>query len=93
MNIKSEKLHIRIIVGILLFFGLTLIVKAQQYWAERYGGVGSEWGYAIQETTDGGYIMTGPSASYGAGGYDAWVVKLNKFRRYYVAAGFWRSIG
>jgi len=77
MNIKSEKLHIRIIVGILLFFGLTLIVKAQQYWAERYGGVGSEWGYAIQETTDGGYIMTGPSASYGAGGYDAWVVKLN----------------
>ncbi len=63
-----------VIVIIVLF---VIVVGAQEYWAIMYGASGSEWGYAIQEAADGGYIMTGPTTSFGAGGYDIWVVKLD----------------
>ena len=32
---------------------------------------------SIQKTTDGGYIVAGTTAAFGAGGLDGWVLKLN----------------
>lgn len=48
-----------------------------QMWAYPYGGTGNESAFAIQETTDGGYIVAGTTSSYGAGSNDFWVVKLD----------------
>ena len=43
-------------------------------WAKKYGrGVFRD----IHETSDGGYIVAGYTASFGAGGCDFWVIKLN----------------
>jgi predicted secreted protein len=44
---------------------------------ESVGGDGDDIGLAAQETPDGGYILAGPSNSFGGGGYDAWIVKLS----------------
>ena len=45
-------------------------------WQKTYGGEGQEGAYAIQQTTDGGYIVAGRTKSFGAAGFDFWVLKL-----------------
>jgi hypothetical protein len=45
-------------------------------WARTYGGLGNDFGNSIQQTSDGGFIVTG-STDFGAGWWDAWVLKLN----------------
>jgi len=42
-----------------------------------YGGVNDEWPGRILETSDGGYIFTGTTFSFGAGGSDLWLVKTD----------------
>jgi hypothetical protein len=45
--------------------------------AATYGGTEADQANAIQQTSDGGYILAGYTSSSGAGGQDAWLVKLN----------------
>ncbi|MBI2967951.1 MAG: SBBP repeat-containing protein, partial [Bacteroidetes bacterium] len=47
-------------------------------WTKTYGGTASdEEFYEIEQTSDGGYIMTGWTTSFGAGGYDLFLVKTD----------------
>ncbi|MEO5357763.1 MAG: hypothetical protein H7844_10755 [Nitrospirae bacterium YQR-1] len=45
-------------------------------WQKVYGGAGNDYAYSIIQTTDGGYLVSGSTESFGSGGYDMWVVKL-----------------
>ena len=43
---------------------------------KNFGGTQNDRGYAIQATIDG-YIIVGSTNSYGSGGTDVWVLKLD----------------
>jgi hypothetical protein len=45
-------------------------------WTGTYGGIGDEESYAMQQTSDGGYIMAGIDSSSGLGSYNVYLVKL-----------------
>jgi hypothetical protein len=47
-------------------------------WSTAYGGAGTaDFGYSVRQTSDGGYIIGGLSASAGAGGRDMLLIKTN----------------
>jgi uncharacterized protein YuzE len=47
-------------------------------WQKTYGSNDEDWVYAIQQTRDGGYIVAGRTKSFGAGDWDAWILKLDE---------------
>lgn len=46
-------------------------------WARTYGGAGNDYGYSVAQTMDGGYVVAGSTDSYGAGGNDVYLVRID----------------
>jgi hypothetical protein len=66
---------------LLLSFALLATATAESselsVWSNHYGGVYSDNGYASVATSDGGFAAVGSTFSYGAGGYDVYLLKLD----------------
>ena len=45
-------------------------------WQKTIGGSRFDHGRSVQQTTDAGYIIAGSTDSYGAAGYDLYLIKL-----------------
>jgi hypothetical protein len=46
-------------------------------WTRTYGGTDWAEGYSVQQTADGGCIIAGSAYSYGAGGYNVYLIKTD----------------
>lgn len=46
-------------------------------WTKTYGGNGKERANCVAQTTDGGYVLTGYTSSYGAGEKDVYILKTD----------------
>ncbi|MCW8984873.1 MAG: lactonase family protein [Thermoanaerobaculales bacterium] len=65
-------------------------------WQRTYGGEQTEYAHSIQPTSDGGYIVGGRTETFGAGGYDCWILKLSHYgevewQRAYGGIGDWEN--
>lgn len=54
---------------------LKMSASGDHQWSRTFGGSGNDVCYAVQRTTDGGYIVGGITSSFGAAGNDIWLVK------------------
>ncbi len=46
-------------------------------WNQTYGGANDDWAEALVQTNNGGYAVAGSTSSYGVGGNDFWLVKID----------------
>jgi len=57
------------------------LIKTDEYgdelWNRTFGGSEMEYATSVRQTADGGYIVGGFTGSYGMGGNDAWLVKVD----------------
>jgi uncharacterized delta-60 repeat protein len=58
-------------------FVLKLKSDGSTDWQKSYGGAGDDRAWSIRQASDGGFIVAGETNSYGAGGFDIWVWKLD----------------
>ncbi|MBW2262142.1 MAG: hypothetical protein JRG91_09235 [Deltaproteobacteria bacterium] len=73
-----------IVVGWTMSFGagdadvwvLKLDSAGDVQWQNTYGGASADRGFGVNQTSDGGYLVAGRTESFGAGGADMWLLKL-----------------
>jgi hypothetical protein len=66
---------------LLLLFSIlqfSILGYAQITFERTYGGLKDDWANEVQPTYDNGYICVGSTLSFGIGGYDVYLVKLNE---------------
>lgn len=73
-----------VIVGITYSYGVqgdVYLIKVNSdgvlLWQKTYGGINRDGAFSVTETDDGELLVTGVTSSYGAGGDDMWLLRLN----------------
>lgn len=65
MNLKW--IVIIILVALLFPMNALSITPSNVEWSRTFGGQNFDWIYSVQQTSDGGFILTGVTGSYGVG--------------------------
>ncbi|MBI2836942.1 MAG: hypothetical protein HYX75_01395 [Acidobacteria bacterium] len=61
------------------FWVVKLSPSGSVVWQKAYGGEAYDQALSVELSLDGGYIVVGMTRSFGAGGWDGWILKLDSF--------------
>ncbi|MGC9443463.1 MAG: right-handed parallel beta-helix repeat-containing protein [Candidatus Methanospirareceae archaeon] len=78
MKYEATVLLFAVLLGVFVGVSAGSVTGAEapeEEWNLTYGGSNYDYGYAVQQTTDGGYIITGYTQSFGIDAPDAWLIK------------------
>jgi hypothetical protein len=67
----------RLLFLTLIYFFLPVESFGQTTFERFFGGSESDGGNFVQQTSDGGFVITGSTSSFGAGGVDIYLIKTN----------------
>ena len=63
--------------GVVDFWLLKTDSRGNQQWSQTFGGSGLDYGTSVQQTHEGGYILTGFTSSFGDRLHDVWLIKTD----------------
>ncbi|MHC3129805.1 MAG: hypothetical protein IBV52_06990 [Candidatus Bathyarchaeota archaeon] len=66
-------------VGYLDFWVVKTDAYGNMEWNRTYSGTNCEQAYCLVEASDGGFALAGYTESFGAGGFDCWLVKTDEY--------------
>jgi hypothetical protein len=64
-------------LSLLFLVSISNIIHAQTTFQKLYGGTSYDYGYSVNLTSDGGYIFSGVTSSFGAGSGDVYLIKTD----------------
>lgn len=53
--------------------------NGKELWTRTYGGPQHDFGFNVEQTFDGGFLIIGDTKSYGSGWYDVYVIRTDEF--------------
>jgi hypothetical protein len=68
--------YLTLIVLIIYWPVISLAANGDTLWTRTFGGSDNEYAYFVQQTSDGGFVITGETNSYGAGFFDLYLAKV-----------------
>ena len=71
------KISFKIFIIMSVMLSNFCIAQPDTLWTKVYGGIGYDWGYTVQQTSDSGFIIVGQSNSFTAGDIDLWLLKTD----------------
>jgi hypothetical protein len=74
---KSKLFLSSIVFFVFTFPLITSVGASSELWSKSYGGTEDDIAFSLEQTSDGGYIITGYTESFGAGGKDVLLVKTD----------------
>jgi len=77
MPSKQLFLTSTVLIVLVTFPLIGSVGASSEMWSQTYGGTRSDAAYSLIETSDGGFAIAGYTDSFGAGGYDFWLVKTD----------------
>jgi hypothetical protein len=63
--------------GLADFYLVRLDSSGDTLWTRTYGGDTSDLGHSVELAEDGGFMLAGQTSSFGAGSWDAWLVRTD----------------
>jgi hypothetical protein len=75
-NIKNQLIN-KLILSVVSLCLTATLSQAQDYFQKAYGSTQADDGYAVTQTSDGGYMALGTTIGYGAGSTDMYAIRLD----------------